>query len=86
MVIGKRAVRRLHRWSGGLTVAAAVLSDGDGRCTLGTDPAWSDFIDNDFAADRPVVHEFDPASTPSFGGPITCADFDTWFGHDFTGL
>ena len=78
--------QRFNRDSFGAYVVLFVDREGDGWCTEGIDPAWSDFIDNDLGADQPVVHEFDPDSLPTFVGPITCAQFDSWFGHDFPGL
>jgi hypothetical protein len=75
-----------NRDSFGAYLVLFVDRDGDGWCTEGIDPAWSDFVDNDLRASQTLVHDFDPDSLPEFTGPITCAEFDTWFDEDFGGL
>jgi hypothetical protein len=75
-----------NRDSFGAYLVLFVDRDGDGWCTEGIDPAWSDFVDNDLRAGQALVHDLDLDSLPEFVGPISCAEFDTWFDEDFGGL
>jgi hypothetical protein len=75
-----------NRDSFGAYITLFVDRDGDGWCSEGTDPAWADFTSNDFGADQPMVHEFDPQNLPDSVGPITCEEFDDWFDHPYEGL
>jgi hypothetical protein len=72
------------RDSFGVHVVLFVDREGDGFCTADVDPAWSAFVSNLSDHGTPQVVDFDPTLVGSTG-PISCEEFNTWFGENFPG-